>query len=72
MIVEDEFLLVATASFYEPTGHGLVITIRPKDDNGGKFRLVTNDLSVNIYGDVWKVMQTNRNLSDRLNPVQFC
>lgn len=55
MIVEDDFPLIATATFYEPTGHGLVITIRPKYEDGNPFRLRTKNLAANIYGDVWKV-----------------
>jgi hypothetical protein len=55
MIVEDDYPFTATASYYERTGHGLVITIRPRFEDGARFGFRSNSLSANIYGDVWKV-----------------
>jgi hypothetical protein len=43
--------LIAVSEFYEPTGHGLVITISTRV----KKQMRCQYLSANIYGDVWKV-----------------
>lgn len=44
---------IGSAEYYEPTGHGLVITISTNSKNQN-FN-VKDALFANIYGDVWRV-----------------